>query len=120
MGQPNGSPFGDSYTGNPGLGGGKGGPGNGPGYSYSLSGRSLLIKPVINDKSQETGKVVLRITVDKDGKVTGADGPAQGSTTTSSYLLGLAKKAAMGCKFNSPNGVPDEQFGTITFIFTVK
>jgi outer membrane biosynthesis protein TonB len=119
-GQINGSPFGDSYTGGPGLNGGPGGLGSGDGYNWKLKGRNLLVKPDISDKSQETGVVVIKIKVDKNGKVISADGPAQGSTTTSNYLLGLAKKAALGCKFDAPAGVPDEQFGTITFNFKVK
>ena len=119
-GQVNGSPFGDSYTGNPGLNGGPGGTGSGNGYNWKLKGRTILVKPSITDNSQETGIVVVKIKVDKNGRVISADGPAQGSTTTSNYLFGLAKKAAMGCKFNAPAGVPDEQFGTISFNFKVK
>lgn len=119
-GQVNGSPFGDSYTGGPGLGGGPGGVGPG-GTKYSLNGRKMVTGPCsITDKSQETGIIVLRIKVNKSGNVISADGPYKGSTTTSSSLLSLAKSSLKCCKFDTPAGVPDEQFGTITFNFKVK
>ncbi len=119
-GQVNGSPFGDSYTGNPGLGGGPGGIGPG-GTKYSLNGRKMVAGPcTISDKSQETGIIVLKIKVNKSGVVISADGPAKGSTTTSNTLLSLAKNSLKCCKFDAPSGVPDEQFGTITFNFKLK
>jgi len=119
-GQVNGSPFGDSYTGNPGLGGGPGGIGPG-GTKYSLNGRRMVSGPcTISDKSQETGIIVLKIKVNKSGAVVSADGPAKGSTTTSATLLSLAKNSLKCCKFDAPTGVPDEQFGSITFNFKLK
>ena len=76
--------------------------------------------PVISDRSQETGKVVVDITVDQAGNVVSAIPGGRGSTTTSSYLFRLAKEAAMKAKFNaSPEGA-DVQKGTITFIFVVQ
>lgn len=123
QGDPNSKYYGKNGSGNgPGTGPGEG-PGEGPGkggVSFSLAGRKLLRTPQINDKSQETGKVVVDITVDKDGDVASAIPGARGSTTTSSYLYRLAKEAAMKAKFNpSPEGA-DIQKGTITFVFIVQ
>ncbi|MBP9790014.1 MAG: energy transducer TonB, partial [Bacteroidia bacterium] len=74
----------------------------------------------ITDHSQETGKVVVDITVDKDGTVETAIPGGRGSTTTSAYLFRLAKEAAMKAKFNpSPEGA-DIQKGTISFVFLVQ
>jgi outer membrane biosynthesis protein TonB len=125
-----GDPLGDpnsKYTGNNGSGTGVGqgdgegtGSGSGKGVSFSLSGRRMLRTPQINDRSQETGKVVVDITVDKDGVVVAAIPGGRGSTTTSAYLFKLAKDAAMKAKFNpSPDGA-DIQKGTISFVFLVQ
>jgi TonB family protein len=121
------------YTGKNGTGGGPGsgtgtgggngdgdGPGTGSGISFDLSGRKLLLKPSIDDRSQETGKVVVSITVDRSGNVTEARPGARGSTTTSSYLFAKAKEAAMKAKFNASPEAADIQKGTMTFVFLVK
>ena len=117
-----------TYTGKNGTGTGPGegdgtgtgkGPGNG-GISFDLAGRRLVRKPVIDDKSQETGRVVVSITVDKEGNVTEARPGARGSTTTSSYLFEKAKEAAMKATFSpNPDGA-DIQKGTMTFVFLVQ
>jgi len=102
-----------------GTGPGKG-PGSGGGISFDLANRTLIRKPSIDDKSQETGRVVVSITVDKDGNVTEARPGARGSTTTSAYLFGKAKEAAMKAKFSpNPDGA-DIQKGTMTFVFLVQ
>ncbi|TAH41304.1 MAG: hypothetical protein EYC69_08435 [Bacteroidetes bacterium] len=121
-GDPNSNYYGKSGNGT-GLGQGDGegtGSGSGKGVSFSLSGRKMVRTPQINDRSQETGKVVVDITVDKDGNVVAAIPGGRGSTTTSAYLMRLAKDAAMKAKFNpSPEGA-DIQKGTISFVFLVQ
>jgi outer membrane biosynthesis protein TonB len=130
QGERTGDPF-SKYTGKGGTGGGPGsgtgtgggdgsgtGLGTGPGFSFDLSGRSLLRKPTIDDKSQLTGRVVVNITVNKDGNVISAIPGGRGSTTTSEYLFGKAKEAAMRAKF-SPSEA-DIQKGTMTFVFVVQ
>jgi periplasmic protein TonB len=98
---------------------GDGGPG-GNGINFSLSGRSMRVPPKITDQSQEQGKVVVDITVDKNGNVVTASAPGRGSTTTSTNLVRKAKDAAMKTKFSpSPQGV-EEQRGTITFAFILR
>ncbi|MCX6274325.1 MAG: energy transducer TonB [Bacteroidetes bacterium] len=128
QGDPN-----SKYTGKNGTGGGPGtgtgtgggdgdgnGPGKGSGISFDLSGRKLLLKPSIDDRSQETGKVVVSITVDRAGNVTEARPGARGSTTTSSYLFSKAKEAAMKARFNASPEAADIQKGTMTFVFLVQ
>lgn len=128
QGDPKGDPL-SKYTGKNGNGtGGDGngsgtGPGSGPGkggISFSLSGRHMVRTPQVNDRSQETGKVVVEITVNKDGDVMSAIPGGRGSTTTSSLLFKLAKDAAMKAKFNSSPDEADIQKGTITFVFLVQ
>lgn len=90
------------------------------GIGFDLSGRKMLRKPTINDKSQEYGKVAVSIKVDRNGKVVSAKYTQKGSNTTSQYLISLAEKAAMEAKFNSDATAAEEQWGTITFTFKVK
>ncbi|NNF02312.1 MAG: TonB family protein [Bacteroidia bacterium] len=111
QGSPDGSTNSTSATGS-----GKGD----SGVSFNLSGRSMVQSPKIDDRSQETGKVVIDITVDKYGNVNNASGPGRGSTTTSANLYKKAREAALRAKFNpSPSGV-EEQKGTITFVFILE
>jgi protein TonB len=128
QGNPLGDPFSKEY-GTPGSGNGSGtgfgsgngsGNGNGPGVSYDLSGRTMVRKPQISDDSQEQGRVVIEVTVDKNGKVLAATGPYRGSTTTSGVLVRKAKEAALKMQFNpSPNGI-EEQRGTVTINFILR
>ena len=125
QGNPNGTFNSKNHYGNPGDGnGGDGngdgtGIGNGPGngISYSLNGRkpNNLTKPIYN--SNETGKVVVTITVDKYGTVVKADAGAKGTTTTAQDLWKLAEDAALKSKFNANPNAAEEQKGTITYIF---
>ncbi len=128
QGDPNGDPL-SKYTGKNGSGGNGGhgagdgdgeGNGSGKGLSFSLSGRKLIRTPQITDHSQETGKVVVDITVDKDGNVETAVPGGRGSTTTSAYLFRLAKEAALKAKFNASPEKADIQKGTISFVFLVQ
>lgn len=99
---------------------GNGGNGDGTGVSFTLADRSMRLAPRLTDQSQEQGKVVIDITVDKQGNVVTASGPGRGSTTSSANLVRKAKEAAMKSKFSpSPQGV-EEQRGTITFVFILR
>jgi outer membrane biosynthesis protein TonB len=98
--------------------GGKGG--SGSGISFDLGGRKMVNPPRIIDTSQETGKVVVDITVDKYGKVVQAVAGARGSTTTSSHLYRLAREAALDTKFNANPDALVQQKGTMTFVFVLE
>jgi outer membrane biosynthesis protein TonB len=108
-----------------GSGGGSGsgsGGGNGPGngVGFDLAGRNMRSMPRLEDKSQEQGKIVIDIIVDKNGLVLRAEGPARGSTITNATLVRKSKEAAMKAKFSpSPQGV-EEQKGSITFNFILR
>ena len=131
QGNPNGDPN-ALYTGKNGSGTGSGsetgsgggdgdgkGPGKGSGISFSLGGRTSVSLSKPFDNSQETGRVVVDITVDKYGNVVTANPGARGSTTTSSHLYKKAQEAALKAKF-IPNPEVEEQRGTITFVFLVQ
>lgn len=89
------------------------------GISYSLSGRSAVYLPKIEDNSQKEGIVVVDIKVDSQGNVIWANPGARGSTTLDAYLLKLAKDAALKVKFNTKPNAPD-QVGTITIRFELE
>jgi TonB family protein len=122
-GSPDGNPntHGDGGTGG-GDGGGDGpgkGPGKGPGnggYGFSLVGRSVMTPPTLSKDTKEEGKVVVEITVDKNGKVIKADPNGRGTTTSSPMLKAKARQAALATTFNVSGA--EEQKGTITIIFS--
>lgn len=84
---------------------------------FSLAGRRLIKSPKIYDTSQKEGRVVVEIIVDKYGNVIKATPGARGTTTTDNHLFKLAKNAAMATKFNPDPDAPEQQKGTITYIF---
>ncbi len=110
-----GSPTGSTDATNYGLGGGSG---NAPGFY--LDGRNPLSLPVPSIDSPKEGKVVVQIKVDRAGNIVDAVPGAKGSTTLDSYLLSVAKKAALSSKFDSNPNAPYYQTGTITYIFSLK
>jgi periplasmic protein TonB len=114
QGDPNGDPNATNYGKNTGDGNN---PGDGKGISFSLAGRRMIAKPQIQDNSQEEGKVVVDIIVDRSGKVIKATPGARGSTTTSTHLYNKAKQSALNAKFSARNDGPEEQKGNITFVF---
>lgn len=87
---------------------------------FDLAGRTLvgsLPRPVYS--ANESGKVVIQITVDAAGRVTSATYRAAGSTTNAGVLVNAAIKAARQARF-SPSETQDIQTGTITYIFKFK
>jgi TonB family protein len=127
QGNPNGIVGSPIYTGNgSGSGGGTGG-GSGPGtgtdkgtgISFNLAGRDTIHLQKPEFDSQTEGKVVVEITVDKNGLVISANPGVKGSTTLDDYLLQVARKAALQSKFNRK---PDAtvQKGTITYHFLLQ
>jgi outer membrane biosynthesis protein TonB len=110
QGDLNGDPNSRNYTG--------GGAGNGT--SFNLAGRSMVSSPTIQDNSQEEGKVVVDIIVDKYGKVLRANPGARGSTTTNAVLYQKAREAALKTRFNANPDAAEEQKGQMTFIFILN
>jgi TonB family protein len=107
-------------TGAPGVGVyGQGGD-TGGGNSFDLAGRSVAGQlPRPEYRSQEYGKVVIEITVDKDGNVLTAEYRMQGSTTIDQTLVDAAKRAARQAKFSRKPDAPIQK-GTITYVFKIE
>ncbi len=101
---------------------GKGG-GNGSRAGYSLGGRKPTNTPQPTYDCDAQGRVVVKIRVDRNGKVTFADpgvnipGGEQ-STTTAQCLLDRAKSAALRTSWQSSPQGPDEQSGYIVYNFS--
>lgn len=115
QGDPNGDPNSQNRTGDSG-----GGSGNG---NYMLGGRQALSKPKPEYQCDAEGRVVVKIYVDRQGRVTQAypgekvpNGPA--STTTSSCLYDKAKAAAMRTTWQGDNDAPNLQVGYIIYNFS--
>lgn len=96
------------------------GGGAGNGTTFSLAGRSMISSPPIRDQSQEEGKVVVDIIVDRQGNVVRAVPGVRGSNTTSTILYQKAKKAALETKFSANPDAAIEQKGQMTFIFILN
>ncbi|MCB8964522.1 MAG: TonB family protein [Bacteroidales bacterium] len=90
------------------------------GISVNLNGRTVLKLPQPEYPRQKSGKVVVEVTVDKQGNVTKAKAGVKGSTTLDSQLLKAAEKAALNAKFNIKADAPASQIGTITYIFRLQ
>lgn len=93
-----------------------GGVGNGNG-NYRLAGRKFLSKPQPQYTCNEQGTVVVQITVDKSGKVIGAQPGIRGTTNAAKCLLDQAKIAALNTVVNPSDDAPEKQVGTIIYNF---
>lgn len=111
-----GVPTGDPNAGTYGQGG-RGSGTSGSGISYSLAGRTASDTPKPRYPGREEGTVVVKITVDRSGKVTQAEPGQRGSTTMNPDLLDAARKAALQARFNVDNNAAAFQTGTITYRF---
>jgi len=91
--------------------------GQGNGVSYSLGNRKAksLPKPLYN--SDDQGKVVVSIWVNKMGEVTRAVVMQKGTNVTDIKLRDLARKAALKAKFTADVEAAEIQKGSITYNF---
>lgn len=126
-GSPDGNPNTNGTGGTGGGDGGGDGPGHGPGsgpgsgpgkgkFGFDLKGRAIVNPPTLPKDTKEEGKVVVEITVDKEGNVIEANPNGRGTTTSSAVLKAKARQAALATKFNV-SGQFEEQSGTITIVF---
>jgi len=91
--------------------------GSGAGVSFNLEGRGSVHLPKPAYESQEQGKVVVRIWVNKQGKVVRVLPGVQGTTLTDQRLIKLAENAALNAVFTPDPNAADQQVGTITYNF---
>lgn len=83
-----------------------------------LADRGLLFEPEIDENSQKSGKVVVKVCANQRGEVTEANYTQRGSTTTDIELVNVAVEGAKKYRFSrSPI---EKQCGTITIEFKLK
>ena len=110
-GEKDGDPISSKYYGNTGTG---------SGGNYNLAGRKALSTPKRQPDCQEEGIVVVRITVDRDGKVVRAVSGVKGTTNTAPCLAKPAEEAALSTVWNSDGDAPKIQTGTIIYKFSLS
>lgn len=81
---------------------------------YRIKGRKMITAPVISNGTEQRGRVVVDIVINRNGNVIKAKAGANGSTTSSDYLYTKAKFAAQGARFDVSKTGPIEVEGTIT------
>ncbi len=108
-GDPAGDPYGTTYYGSPGTGSGTGG--------YGLNGRSLVSKGKVQQDCNEEGTVVVKIVVDRNGKVINATPGVKGTTNNHPCLLDPARKTAFLHKWNLDSKAPSQQVGFVVVNF---
>ena len=100
-----------SFTGN----GGVGNYGN-----YQLGDRKPKSKPDPKYESTEEGIVIVKIFVNKKGKVIYAEVDLKGSNTTDPQLWKNAKEAALITTWQSDDTAPEKQVGYIKYRFSIE
>jgi hypothetical protein len=140
-GKSNGSLSATDYYGNGGSGGGTGGgngtgngigngsgygsgsgggSGNGNGGGYSLGNRKAISKPAPKYTCNEEGKVVVEVSVDRNGQTISATAGIKGTTNTAKCLLEQAKIAAMNTRWDASSDAPEKQVGKIVYNFSLN
>jgi hypothetical protein len=102
-----------------GYGSGTGG-GSGGGTGYSLGNRKALSKPAPKYTCNEVGKVVVEVSVDRNGVTTNAVAGIRGTTNTAKCLLDQARIAAMSTKWDASSDAPEKQVGKIIYNFNLN
>ncbi|MCX6216254.1 hypothetical protein [Spirosoma sp.] len=109
-GNPNGKIDAKALYGTPG--------GSSSGVAFDVSGWSLASRPSINDDSDETGKIVFKITVDGEGEIIRVQTQ---QTTVSPSVVEVYRKAVQRLRLRPKGGAtPPTASGTITFIIKSK
>lgn len=112
QGNPTGVPGAEDHTNIPSTGSG--------GVTWSLEGRNPVSLPKPEYRYQVEGTVVVRIKVDRTGKVVSAEAGIRGSNTTDKRLLEAARKAALKARFNARTDAAFQQQGTLTYRFILQ
>lgn len=111
QGSKNGDPLAPNY--------GAGGSGNG-GIALDLSNRRFVNLPKVEDNSQSTGYIAVKIKVDKNGKVIEAIAGYRGTTLSNRDLWRKCEQAVLGSSLNKLSSAPDMQVGVVRFKFSVN
>lgn len=94
--------------------------GAGSGGNYNLAGRKALYKPINQPDCNEEGIVVVKIRVNKNGKVIYAKAGEKGTTNSKPCLAKPAEAAALKTTWNPDRDAPAVQTGTIIYKFSLS
>ncbi|MFS4417691.1 energy transducer TonB [Maribacter sp. 2307ULW6-5] len=108
-GDPAGDPYANSYYGAPGSGTGTGGDG--------LKNRYFIGAEKVLQECNESGTVVVKIVVDRNGKVIRAEPGERGTTNKHPCLLEPARKTAMLHRWKPDPEAPSQQTGFVVVNF---
>lgn len=108
-GQLDGNPYAPSYFGSGGAGSG--------GVGYGLNGRGSASYQTLKQDCNESGMVIVRIVVNKNGNVIEAEPGVRGTTNTAACLLEPAKKIALSHKWRPDPNAPTKQIGFVKVNF---
>ena len=108
-GQPDGNPYAPSYFGGS-------GPGSG-GVGYGLGGRGRPTMEKFQQDCNESGLVVVKVEVDRQGNVLSATPGIKGTTNSHPCLLEPAKKIALSFKWPPDSKAPARQIGFVSVNF---
>lgn len=100
--------------------GGGNGSGSGGGSGYSLGNRKAVSKPAPKYTCNEEGKVVVEVSVDRNGRTINAIAGIKGTTNTARCLLDQARIAAMNTKWDASSDAPEKQVGKIVYNFNLN
>lgn len=100
-------------NGDMGVPGGTPGAKNYFGTSYRLGNRQMVSRPDRNAEFNEGGKVIVNVTVDRDGIIKSY----RVTSAANSKLKEIAERKLKSIRFNKAPSAPVEQFGDITFVF---
>jgi len=106
-GVPGGTPGAPNYTGTPGKGTG--------GIGHNLGGRSIT-PDRFEAEFSESGKVVIRVTVDRSGAIISKSVKSSPNATLSK----LALQKLADARFSKSDGPEPQQFGDVTIYFTTR
>jgi hypothetical protein len=109
QGSINGDPLSNNY--------GEGGSGFGE-TPIALRRFTNLVTP--QDDGQKTGKIAVRISINRGGIVINAVPGVKGTTLNDRELWQKCKEAVMGARLNQSENAPDVQVGVVIFNFKVK
>jgi outer membrane biosynthesis protein TonB len=107
-GVPNGTPGAANYEGSPGNGNG--------GINHNLTGRSIVAFPPREADFKEGGRVVIKVTVNREGVIT----EKRIVSISNAALRDIALRKVEKIRFNKSDSAPAEQFGNITFVFKTR
>ena len=105
-GVPGGTAGADNYEGIPGNGG----------FNFNLKDRHIVATPSPDAEFKESGKVRIRITVNRAGVITNQYIISASNT----QLRNIALEKVKGIRFNKSTSAPIEQRGSITFVFKTR